>query len=134
MYKIAIAIEKVENEKPVRGLPPQIVENAVRDVTLIAANAVEDELNRALTGIGVAIASDLTDVGRANREFFVQFPDQRLLRGLSWLHLPARKFPFERMGLLGRPLSDQDLSIALQNCSHHLNHAVILEHGCIQTA
>ncbi len=74
------------------------------------------EIHRAAAAVGVAGVGDERSDVSIDAELFVELAGECLFGSLSRLDLPAGELPFEGHGLVGTPLTDQDL-FAAQNKS-----------------
>src|SRR5438093_2089168 len=123
--EIPIAFQEIELCQLPGRRPQHLMKNQVGRLALEFLHPEENQPDRILAGISVLVARDFPPASAGNPELLFEFTPERLLRCFARLDFPAGKLPLERMRLLRHPAANQDLSLAHDDRSHHLNHANI---------
>ena len=95
--------------------PGNLFEHSRERLALKIRHGEEQQMHMAATRIFVLIAGQFTTNSRVNFQLFPQLARQRLLRRFAQLYFAARKLPLERMPIRLPALSNQNLSVAMNN-------------------
>src|ERR1700690_4430478 len=131
-YQLPIGFQEIERRQIRSRSPPHIFKNSVLDFAFVLANCIEAQFDCRPILIFVPNPRHLFPNGRVDAEFFIQFPVQRGARLLALFNLSARKFPFERHGLMAGALADQNLVILENQVCDHLLYG--WRRGALRTA
>ena len=102
--------------------PTNIAEDEVLDLALELLNQEKLQFNLRLRAVAMRDRSDSATDDCQNAQFFLQLAMERGLGLLARFDLAARKFPFERKGLVASTLADEELVIPLNDCRDNVFH------------
>jgi len=117
-----IPLKKIKLPQTLSTSPNNFRENPVLNLPTPTRNPKKYQENRILPGISELIPGNLGPRLRIDPQLLPKLAHQRLPRRFPRLHLPARKLPLQRMGLIRTPLANQDLVPALNNTRNHRSH------------
>jgi hypothetical protein len=120
--EVAIPVQEIVVRKPVAAFPLDLVERIVPHIPSEAGHAVENQQDWSSFRVLEFIANDLRADFRIDTEFFAKLTLKGVFRALTRLDFSAWKFPLEGMAVTGTPLSNQNLSVSLDDGRHHHEH------------
>lgn len=95
--------------------PLHLFENPSVYLACKSGNGEKQKMDAASTRILMLITRQFATDGGFDLQLFPKLPDQRLLGSFAGFDFSPRKLPFERMAIRSPALSDQDLSIPMDN-------------------
>jgi hypothetical protein len=116
VHQSQVGFEKVQSEEFLSRDPTDFAKDSVLDLALVIAHFEEAEFHRPAAWVLMDDAGDFCTDFRHDSEFFLEFPAHGIARLFAFFDFASGKFPFERHGLVPRPLAGED-EVIFQNQS-----------------